>query len=48
MDECKIMYELIESKSATHQKTPTQNMTGREDNTDDKKIQRQHKRQAQL
>ena len=33
-------------KSATHQKTPTQNTKEREDNTDDMKRQGQHKRQA--
>ena len=35
-------------KSATHQKTPTQNIKGSEDNTDDRKIQGQHKRQAPI
>ena len=34
-------------KSATPQKTPTQNMKGREANTDDGR-QGQHKRQAQI
>ena len=29
-------------------KTPTQNMKGREENTDDSKRQGQHKRQAQI
>ena len=31
-------------KSATHQKTPTQNMKGRKDNPKDRKRQGQHKR----
>ena len=35
----------FELKSTTHQKTPTQNMKGRVDNTDDRKRQGQHKRQ---
>ena len=35
-------------KSATHQKTPTQNMKRREYNTDDRKRQGQQNRQAQV
>ena len=34
-------------KSANHQNTPTQNMKGREDNTDDRR-QGLHKRQVQI
>ena len=38
---CHIIYEL---ESATHQKTPTLNMKGRKDSTDDRKRQGQHKK----
>ena len=38
----------LKLKSATHQKTPTQNMKGREYNTDDRKRQEQYKRQAPI
>ena len=37
----------MQLKSATHQKIPTQNMKGREDNTDDRKKQGQHNGRAQ-
>ena len=39
---------LKQLKSSTHQKTPTQNLKGREDNTNDRKKQGQHKRRAQI
>ena len=38
----------IQLKSATLPTTPTQNMKGREDNTDDNKRQGKHKRQVQI
>ena len=38
----------LTSATAAHQKTPTQNMKKSEDNTDDRKRQGQHKRQAQI
>ena len=44
--EHKHKYSHPQQKSATHQKT--QNMKGREDNTDDRKRQGQHRGQAQL
>ena len=40
--------EVLRLNSATHQKTPTQNMKERENNTDDRKRKGQHKRQAQI
>ena len=44
----KIKYTTIKFKSATHQKTQTRNMKGKKDNTDERKRQGQHKRQAQI
>ena len=38
------IYIPIKLKSANHQKSPTQNMKGRQDKTDDRKRQGQHKK----
>ena len=43
-----VVRPLYALKYATHQKTPTENMKGWEDNTDDRKRQGQHKRQTQI
>ena len=39
---------MTQLKSATHQKTPNTEHAGKEDNTDNRKKQGQHKRQVQI